>query len=284
MIPIDDCKLLISCCNHKGGLYLVQIIQQQYEIKKVLHVGCTGITKYGSSFVVISNSHGIFILDENLKVIKNKVLSTELDLHGIAIDNDKAYIVETKTNSIGIYDLKNDLERMDEIRFSPKNDDVSHVNDLYIVNDTLYVSMFSNPPRKKWTSFASYFPHITIRRGVILEYSLQERKVVKICHDKLFQPHSVLHHDNNLYYCVSGEFLVKRNEEDIFKGLGYTRGLAVKNHTMFIGQSESRHISKLLKKHTNVLLDCGIYVHDISTKLSSFIHIPSEEIYGILVI
>ncbi|CAH0197934.1 hypothetical protein SRABI96_01840 [Peribacillus sp. Bi96] len=284
MIPIDDCKLLISCCNHKGGLYLVQIIQQQYEIIKVLHVGCTGITKYGSSFVVISNSHGIFILDENLKVIKNKVLSTELDLHGIAIDNDKAYIVETKTNSIGIYDLKNDLERMDEIRFSPKNDDVSHVNDLYIVNDTLHVSMFSNPQRKKLTSFGSYFPPKTIRPGVILEYSLQERKVVKICHDKLFQPHSVLHHDNNLYYCVSGEFLVKRNEEDIFKGLGYTRGLAVKNQTMFIGQSESRHISILLKKHTNVLLDCGIYVHDISTKLSSFIHIPSEEIYGILVI
>ncbi|MDQ7864831.1 hypothetical protein RCO48_38175 [Peribacillus frigoritolerans] len=45
-------------------------------------------------------------MDENLKVIMNKALSTELDLHGVAIDNDKAYIIETKTNSIGIYNLK----------------------------------------------------------------------------------------------------------------------------------------------------------------------------------
>jgi Domain of unknown function (DUF4915) len=279
MIPIDDCQLLISCCNHKGGLYLVHFKQQQPEIKKILNVGCTGITKYGSSFVVISNSHGIFILDENLNVIMNKALSTELDLHGVAIDNDKAYIIETKTNSIGIYNLKNNLERIDEIRFSPENDDVCHVNDLYIANDKLYVSMFSYPPRKNPLSFAN-----KTYQGVILEYSLQERKVVKICHDKLLQPHSVLHYDNKIFYCVSGEFLVKRNEEDIFKCLGYTRGLAVRNQTMFVGQSESRQIPVLLNKHTNILLDCGIYVHDISTKLSSFIHIPSEEIYGILVI
>ncbi|MFK4388853.1 hypothetical protein ABH916_000781 [Peribacillus frigoritolerans] len=279
MIPIDDCQLLISCCNHKGGLYLVHFKQQQPEIKKILNVGCTGITKYGSSFVVISNSHGIFILDENLNVIMNKALSTELDLHGVAIDNDKAYIIETKTNSIGIYNLKNNLERIDEIRFSPENDDVCHVNDLYIANDKLYVSMFSYPPKKNHLSFAN-----KTNLGVILEYSLQERKVVKICHDKLLQPHSVLHYDNKMFYCVSGEFLVKRNEEDIFKCLGYTRGLAVRNQTLFVGQSESRQIPVLLNKHTNILLDCGIYVHDISTKLSSFIHIPSEEIYGILVI
>ncbi|MFJ7308017.1 hypothetical protein [Peribacillus frigoritolerans] len=101
--------------------------------------------------------------------------------------------------------------------------------------------------------------------------------MVKICHDKLIQPHSVLHYDDNkMFYCVSGEFLVKC--------LGYTHGLAVRKQTMFVGQSESRQIPVLLNKHTNILLDCGNYVHDISTKLSSFIHIPSEENYGILVI
>lgn len=110
-------------------------------------------------------------MDENLKVIENKALSTELDLHGVAIDNDKAYIVETKTNSIGVYDLENDLERVDEIRFSPENDDVCHVNDLYIANEKLYVSMFSYPPRKNFFSFASYFPNKTNHQGVILEYS-----------------------------------------------------------------------------------------------------------------
>lgn len=69
-------------------------------------------------------------------------------------------------------------------RFSPENDDICHVNDLYIANDKLYVSMFSYPPKKNPLSFAN-----KTNLGVILEYSLQERKVVKICHDKLLQPH-----------------------------------------------------------------------------------------------
>lgn len=284
MIPIDDCQVLITCCNQNGGLYLVHFKDQQYELKKVLNVECRGIAKYGSSFVVISNTDGLFILDEKLNIIKHKTLSTALDLHGVAIDNDKAYIVETKTNSIGVYDLKSNMERIDEIIFSPENEDVCHVNDLFIASDKLYVSMFSYPLKKKCLPFAGYPPQKTIYQGVIIEYSLQKRKVVKIYYDKLFQPHSVLLYENQLYYCVSGKFLVKRNEKIIFKCLGYTRGLAVKNQMMFIGQSESRHIEVLLKEHTNLLLDCGIYVFNISTKLSSFIHIPSEEIYGILII
>ncbi|MFP3122358.1 TIGR03032 family protein [Ectobacillus funiculus] len=284
MIPIDNCKLLITCCNENGGLYLIQFKDQQYELKKILNIECRGVAKYGSSFVIISNTDGILILDENLNIIKRKALPKELDLHGVAIDNDKAYIVETKTNSIGIYDLQNNLERIDEITFSPENEDVCHVNDLFIANGKLYVSMFSYPLKKNFLSFVSYSPQKTIQQGVILEYSLQERKISKICHDKLFQPHSVLLYDDQLYYCVSSKLLVNRNEDVIFKGLGYTRGLAIKNQMMFIGQSESRHLEILLEEHTNLLLDCGIYVHDIDTKLSSFIHIPAKEIYGILIV
>lgn len=61
--------------------------------------------------------------------------------------------------------------------------------------------------------------------------------MVKICYDKLLQPHSVLHYDNKMFYCVSGEFLVKRNEEDIFKYIGYTRGLAIDHFFYPIEQS-----------------------------------------------
>lgn len=213
MIPIDDCQVLITCCNQNGGLYLAYFKDQQYELKKVLNVECRGIAKYGNSFVVVSNTDGIFILDEQLNVIKHKALSTSLDLHGIAIADDKAYIVETKTNSIGVYDLQNNMERIDEIIFSSENEDVCHVNDLFIANDKLYVSMFSYPLKKKCLSFASYSTQKTINQGVIIEYSLRKRKIVKVFHDKLFQPHSVLLYENQLYYCVSGKLLVKRNEE-----------------------------------------------------------------------
>ncbi len=100
--------------------------------------------------------------------------------------------------------------------------------------------------------------------------------MVKICHDKLLQPHSVLHYDDNkMFYYVSCEFLVKRNEEEIFKCLGYTRGLTVRNQTMFVGQSESRQLPVFLNKHTNILLDCRIYIHLYKT----FIFYPTFRRY-----
>ncbi|MFX3624585.1 MAG: DUF4915 domain-containing protein [Ectobacillus sp.] len=284
MIPIINCQLLVSCCNQNGGLYLINFQNRQYELKKVLHAECRGIAKYRNHFVAVSNKEGIFILDESLNIMKQKKQNEDLDLHGIAIDHNKAYIVETGTNSIGIYDLQNNIEKIDTIEFPAENNDTYHINDIFLLHDTLYISMFSAPPRKHFLPFVKPSPDKAPEQGAIIKYCLKTKKIIHICHDKLFQPHSVQLHKDDLYYCVSAKLQVKRNSEVIFNALGYTRGLALKNGTMFIGQSESRHIERLLQEHTNLLFDCGVYVHDIHTKLSSFIHIPAQEIYGLLVI
>ncbi|TWD99704.1 hypothetical protein FB545_1996 [Peribacillus frigoritolerans] len=81
-------------------------------------------------------------------------------------------------------------------RFSPENDDICHVNDLYIANDKLYVSMFSYPPKKNHLSFAN-----KTNLGVILEYSLQERKVVKIC-PKKFMEYWLFKYSKKSYFSV----------------------------------------------------------------------------------
>jgi len=272
MIQVENCQLLLSCCNQNGGLYLLDFKDKQYDLIKILDVECRGIVKYGKYFLVVSNSEGIFILDDKLKIIKQKTSHKGLDYHGAAIKNDMAFIVETGTNSIGVYDLRKDLLKIDEIRFSPnKITDVCHVNDLFIVDDSLFVSMFS-------------YPNHSADGGVIIEYSLKDRKIINFIYEKLSQPHSVLFHNNHLYYCNSVKFTVHQNDKEIFKSLGYTRGLAIHKQTMFIGQSESRHLDKLLQDHTNILFECGIYVHNLTTKLSSFISLPSSEVYGILII
>jgi hypothetical protein len=272
MINIGDCRLLVSCCNQNGGLYLLTCKKNKFELMKILDVECRGIAKHGDNFLVISNTDGIFMLDNDFNIHKQKSFSKELDFHGVAIKNDKAFIVETRTNSIGVYSLHDDIRKIDELKFSHnKYRDVCHLNDLFFHGERLFVSMFS-------------YPYRTTLNGVILEYSLTDRKIKKIIHDKLSQPHSVLFYNDNLYYCDSARFQVKQDEKVIFNSLGYTRGLAIHNQTMFIGQSESRHLEQLLKDHTNILLDCGIYIHDLSGKLSSFIHIPSPEIYSLLII
>lgn len=275
-----DCQLLITCCNQEGGLYVTDFKNGIYSIKKVLNLDCRGIAKYKDYFVLVSRDM-IFILNKTLDIIETKKLAEMLDLHGVAIYNDQAFIVETKTNSIGIYDLKKNMERVDEIKFSPENDDVCHINDICIQDDKAYISMFSYNTRN---SFPSKILKDSYTKGVILEYSLLYRKIISIRQKNLFQPHSVKIYNGELYYCTSAKFLVQKNEENIFKGQGYLRGLDINNEIIFVGQSESRHVDMLLKEHFNILFDCGIYIHNISTKLSSFIHVPSKEIYQILII
>ncbi|TYR81534.1 DUF4915 domain-containing protein [Priestia megaterium] len=280
LIKIDDCQLLITCCNQEGGLYFADFKNGEHTLQKVLNVECRGIAKYQGSFVVAS-TNAILVLNEQFDVIQTKKLTERLDLHGVAVYGDCAYVVETKRNSIGIYDLQNNLNKVDEIKFSPKDEDVFHMNDLFIYGDTLYLSMFSYST----TNFSLFkFPKDLRTHGVIVEYSLANRKVMSIVHRKLFQPHSIKLYKGHLYYCVSAKFQVQKDEETIFNGLGYTRGLDIKDNLLFIGQSESRHIDRLLSQHSNILLDCGIYVHNTSTKISSFIHIPSKEIYQILLL
>lgn len=280
MIEIKECQLLITCCNQDGGLYIVSFKDGTHSSEKILNIECRGIAKYKDYFIVVSTNE-ILILNEKLDVIQTKKISEMLDLHGVAIYKDYAFIVETAKNSIGIYDLKKNIDRVDAIKLSPENHDTCHINDIFIQNDKAYISMFSYTNE---SSFLSKMSKNNNTEGVILEYSLLDNTTVRIMQNNLFQPHSLKIYKEELYYCTSAKFLVQKNEEIIFKGLGYLRGLDIKNEIMFIGQSESRHVDRLLKEQNNILFDCGIYIHNMFSKMSSFIHVPSREIYQILVI
>jgi hypothetical protein len=284
LINVKDCQLLITCCNQNGGLFLINFHEQQYEVKKILDGEFRGIAKFGNCYVLVSGSNGIFILDKTFNIINHKQIAGKLDFHGVSVYKDRAYIVETKTNSIGIYDLQENIEKIDEIKLSNENHNVCHVNDLFIKKDILYVSMFSKPSiiNKKFF-WRNFLQKKCTEQGMIIEYSLR-KKVIEICQDKLFQPHSIQINNDQLYYCVSAKFLVKKNEDVIFNCYGYTRGLAIKDQIMFIGQSKSRNLDVLTTENTNIMLNCGIYIHNISTRQSFFIEIPAEEIYGMLIV
>ncbi|MTH55487.1 hypothetical protein GKZ89_19015 [Bacillus mangrovi] len=266
MIKMEETRLLITCCNQNGGLFEAVFKEGSCTVRKVLEQECRGIVKYGDGYIVASADR-ILLLDHSLDIRSSKTLDIALDLHGTAVYKDQLYVVETGRDSIGIYDLKQDLQHIGEIRFSPEVADTCHVNDLFIEKDRLFVSMFSYKGKKK---------------GVIAEYSLKSRKLIKVRHKHLHQPHSIKKDGKDLYYCVSAEFTVRKNKSDLFKGLGYLRGMDVKGDMVYIGQSESRHIDKLLENHHNILFDCGVYVYNMQTKLCSFFHIPAGEIYQIL--
>jgi len=270
MAQFKDFNALVSSCNQNGGLYQLNRKNGQNIISKILDCECRGIARYGTGFIVVSNEVGIIILDGQLNIIKTSGAGKGLDLHGVAVRNELAYIVETKLNCIGIYSLTEEIIRVDEVCLSEKRSaDICHINDLYIEGSSLFISMFRLPSLKSLG-------------GGIIEYCLKKGKVKNVLLDQISQPHSVLLYNNEFYFCNSEEFTIQKGNQVIFKGQGYTRGLAIQNDTILIGQSTTRHLDELLKKHTNISSDCGISLFNKNRKIYTFIPIPSFEIYGII--
>jgi hypothetical protein len=65
---------------------------------------------------------------------------------------------------------------------------------------------------------------------------------------------------------------VKRGKDVIYNANGFTRGLAIKDPFIFIGQSLYR------PNKTGV---CGIHVFDQANNIIQFIRLPSDEVYDI---
>lgn len=274
MFKYDNCTVLVTCCNYAGGLYRITFTEQSYEIERLLYEDCRGIARYNDSFIVASVTNGILLLDLNsLSEINRNQPEEDLDFHGVTVHDGRAYVVETSRNTVGIYSLP-DLARVDEIRISKEDTDINHVNDICIVDGSMYLTMFSD--LGDWRS------RIT-PAGVLMDYSLVGDRPPRTLFRGLKQPHSVIISNGRILYCNSAGFEVIENGHTIFSGLGYTRGLAVKNDMVYIGQSESRHIEFFREERTNISLDCGIHVFNYKEKLSKFIPLPSEEVYGILV-
>lgn len=261
-------KMLVSCVLKQGALYRLEWSSSQYELTKIFDGNCRGMARHENQFIV-ANSKELLILNEQFQVVHKKRLGTQMSYHGIGIYNNNAYIVETEMNSIGIYSLP-DLFRVGEIPFPPTGQDVFHINDLCIVGDTMFLSMFTNEGLWRDSPATS---------GIILSYDLINNAVEKVLISNLYKPHSVISHEGELYYCNSGHMEVRKGEEMITTAPGFTRGLAVKDNYMFVGVSRSRHLASSLSNDTA----CGIYVYDQETNQSHFIPLPSTEVYGVLI-
>ncbi len=263
-------QLLVTGCLDDGGLYKIDLANIHLTV--LMNNGdFRGIAKYrhrcNDCYIVLSNEYGILKLDRNFNIIQEKNKIEALDLHGAAIYNNQLYIVETAINAIGIYNLE-DLSRIDEIRFSDINSDVLHVNDIYFSGKRLFVSMFSEI--QNWRELRS-------NSGVIVEYSISKKEIIKHHFKQLNKPHSVICSNNKLYYCNTFEREVRKEGGVILHTEKYPRGLTAMNDTFFVGLSMSRN-----KKEQEGNAEVLIYNHSLQT--SQHISVPCQEIYGLLLI
>lgn len=268
MFRLENSSLLISCCNQNGGLYLIEFANNKAWLSKILSGDCRGLARYKDKYILNTTDQGILLLDRYFNKVKQKVIYNRLDFHGLAVHDDKAYIIETRKNRIGIYDLAG-LKRIGQLQFSAGSSDIFHLNDLFITGDKLYISMFSYTD--PWRNLANN----ALSAGVILKCSLEKRMVIGPLYKNLSHPHSILIRDGQFFYCNSAGFEVKRNNRVIFKTAGYARGLAIKHEFIFVGRSNNRRLAGQ---------ECGFYVFNVIAAKAKFFKLPSQEVYGILVI
>ncbi|WP_208591997.1 DUF4915 domain-containing protein [Gracilibacillus suaedae] len=278
-------RLLITCPSSEtdqGGLFLVDFNHNAF--KKLYSGSCSGMTIVNDRLFIASDENQIITMDQEFQVIHKKQYS-KLDFHDITkFDDHVVLVVETATNTIGCYDTDS-LTRIGEIRFNAEDKDIHHINDIWLDGHTLYVSMFS--PYGKWYMTPQQ------RNGGIVAIDLTDFHPTQQLHinpenhivvKDLYMPHTVMMHQNKLAYCDSMSFRVVAENKLPIQLSGFTRGLAITDNTMFIGQSRMRHVLRIPHEFSNCSLDGGIYVYDPKFRISRFVPLPVQQVYQILIV
>ncbi|QGH36750.1 DUF4915 domain-containing protein [Gracilibacillus salitolerans] len=276
-------RLLITCPSSgsdQGGLFLLDFENNTFE--KLYTGSCSGMTIVNDRLFIASDDNELITMDQKFRVIQKKQYS-KLDFHDISkFDDHVVLVVETATNTIGCYNTET-LTRSGEIRFSAEDKDIHHINDIWLDGHTLYVSMFS--PYGKW-----YMNPMHKNGGIVaidltdfhpnqqLHINPENHVVVK----DLYMPHTVMMHQNELAYCDSMSFRVIAGNTKPIQLSGFTRGLAITENTIFIGQSRMRHVLRIPHEFSNCCLDGGIYVYDPKYRISRFVPLPAQQVYQIL--
>ena len=252
--------------NFGGGLYKLEINNFKWNYKKILNGNCYGLLKLDNKFFVVDEQRGIVKLNKNLKIEKIYKIEKNLRPHGLSFHKktNKFFLNSTEQDAVYIYDKNFKFLNTISISDKKKITDVKHhhINDNLILDDNLYLSMFSYS--------GNYLREVY--DGVLLQYNLNNlHEDPKVLINNLWMPHNIKFYNKSIFILNSlpGE-LLGYNMQVIGKFSGFTRGLAYDGKHFFIGQSKNRNYSKYLGLNKNISIDAGIVMFDEISKVSRF--------------
>ena len=226
-----------------GGVYELNVNGDIWDHKKVISGNCYGLIKYGKNFISVDTEIGIFEFDQNYKIIRSKKLPDGMRAHGIDYSekHKKFYVVGSHRDAVLILD--NNFDIIDQINISHKKERTDiphhHCNDCLIVDDSLYVSMFSMTGNWRQDIFD----------GVVLEYDIETNSLIGPVMKNLWMPHNIKIIEGSLHILNSLQGQLKTNNAQVIGEFpAFTRGLDHDGIFYYIGQSRNRNYSK---KHQN---------------------------------
>lgn len=252
------------------GLYKIDI-----ETKEVEKVGepfsAMGIAKFKDGFVIGDAWDGIKILDNNFNITKD-IPYAGRQVHDVVIHDNLIYVVESMNNRINKFDFDGNF--VGDIRlFDSYRMDTHHINSLKYHDGYFYLSMFSLSGHLIDSEEKQY-------DGGIIKFK-EDSQSIEVIEERLYMPHSIHFIGDDLYFADSKRnLIVKHPYEEILGTSGdvLTRGIAHKDHLLFIGESID-YTAKFNRRKTGSIL-----IHDMKTGKRERIDIPHNFIYDIVVL
>ena len=272
--------LALSCLSYdpnKEGIYVFDKDKEDFSIKVK---GCfRDIKNYKGGYIAANEKTGLCVFDEDF-VQQKYIPIAQNDLHGIAIDHDNldyVYVVETVNDRVSIYNLLSG-EKEEQIQFSTVEHDNRHINDIMVVGNCIYLSMFSLN-----ASYDLYHKKHKLKTdGTILRINKNKYFVEEIYASDLYGPHSLFKFNDDIMFCDSFNGEVYCNQQVIFKQDGFLRGVYCDGHHLYVGQSKLRHIPLLREGYLSTANYSGLYCVDLSQKAFTFHLLPHLCIYNIV--
>jgi len=259
-----------------GGIYMVSETETYPKVQKIYEGNTHGLIKNGNGYVFSCQGKGLVFLDSGLNEEKVIELRNGLRPHGIRRYNDLWVLVSSyKDSIIGVNDAG---EEIFEYKFSSKVDSFEsaqhHCNDIDIVGDYAYVSMFSLTGNWKRNSFD----------GGIMEVNLITGEMKPVI-SGLTMPHSVTCDESGFKVLNSFKGTFLGNNFDVLATLpGFVRGYDSDDKYHFIGESKNRNFSRMSTGRTPVSIDTKITIIDKKFGFcrSIFLPKPISEVHSII--
>ncbi|MCJ8339778.1 MAG: TIGR03032 family protein [Pseudomonadales bacterium] len=261
-----------------GGIYSVVEEGDYPTISKIYEGNTHGLITVAGGYAFTCQGEGIIILDESFNITKTIPIRKGLRPHGIRRYNNGWVLVSSLADCIlAVDDSGNEIF---EYRFSNKLDlfgsPQHHCNDIEIIGDFAYVSMFSVTGNWKRNVFD----------GGIIEVNLKDGEMTIIVNN-LTMPHSVVYDDGGIKVLDSFKgALLGSNFQELAKLPGFVRGFSSDENYYFLGESKNRNFSRLETGRTPVSIDTRITIMNKEFGFSRSIQLPARisELHSILLL
>lgn len=259
--------LLLSAPNVDGGLFLVSGERSA----RLSFIPKTGIhLDHELGVVIACQDNGgnscLVVSDAGSKAVR--IDEGPLDLHDVTMINGRVYAAVTEFNSVVSWD--SEWRRTEEWAL-PGERDAAHLNSITMYQGRLLASIFG-----RFSTHREY-KNRTRGAGEVIDVRTGETYITG-----LSQPHSLTVDEGLLYLCSSEDkqLRVYRGDQmlDCLDLPGYTRGLAVGEHALYVGLSRSRNVPVAEGEEGGA----GVCViNKKSMKVEGIVRLSCSEVYDI---